>query len=1336
MMKKWKKLMAAVCTTSMLVTMPWTGVLADEMQETYAESVVAEETVASELEVIEGSPESATNYNLSEENVTDVLAEDSELVSMEDTESVASGTCGKNLTWTLTCDENDGYTLTISGSGAMANYGFGMKECAPWYSNYKDQISKIILSPNVSSIGSYAFHCCRNLTSITIPDSVTYIGIKAFYECSSLTSITIPDSVTSIGEAAFFDCSSLISIDIPDSVTFLGDYAFANCSGLTSITISGRLTFIGDGTFVGCNLTSFSIPNSVTSIGEAAFSGCSSLTSIFVPNSVTSIGNSAFSVCCSLTSITIPDSVTTIGDAAFSDCKSLTSITIPNSVTSIGDAAFYGCMDLTSITIPDNVTSIGEYAFYYCKSLTHISIPSSVTSIGKSAFDSCFSLSSITIPASVTYIGSSAFRYCDMLRSIYFAGKAPTIGNDTFLEVTATAYYPEGNSTWTEDRRQSYGGTITWVYWDGHYLPDDGDYSNDNIITYETSFSFPEDAFATVQAKIGDTYNGYYIKSNHYAKLTKEMSPSEKEQIVYVPGLFSKKSKYNIDGQSKNYVEWGGSCYGVAVASLLNSSGILTASDFNTNADRLRSVTFDNQATSVCNYYFCQQASSQIQSLSKKFQKKPVVDRLGFIENCIKEGNPVIICFSWVEYKKNSLIYSFIMGKEIIESSTYGHTVLGYGAELNGAWKRSVNGIEKIYNNRIKIYDCNVEAEDDRYWIYYNENGDWCIPIYKAIGNAAEESSFDSGFTAVIQLAASSNEELNIIDYHTGNYNKEVTSNNDVISLNANVRYKLTWGDGTECIIKGLDYEWVGEGKKDISLFIQTNGDGTDICEVVLPSDNCDYEITSDDNIEFAILQEGKFVSIIADNLGAARVADTESISLKFDKESSYSISTTDDEENALSTVVVSGIKTNEVEIRRGDSDVEIISDNTKEMKVKIETKEEKEDCIEILNNYYGLKVLQEAGEISAYGDSEGAGIYDNKAEYRYFDENATIASVEILIEEGTFIYTGTRITPVVTVKDSSNNTLIENRDFTITYSDNINAGTATVTVNGKGNYTGTISKSFTIAKSAPTLKFASTSLSKKTGDAAFTNSLTKTTDGIVTFKSSNTNVAIVNNTSGLVTIKGAGTATITATASEGKNYKAGSTAYSLKVEEPKPTVTGFSDVQDPSHPYYKAIYWAAERGITKGYSDGTFGINRSCTRGEMMMFLWRYAGKPASKNVSKSPFKDVPKTHTFYKAILWGSQKGITKGYSDGTFGVNRNVSRGECMMFLWRLKGKPSPKAVAKAPFPDVPKSHVFYNAVLWGYQKKITTGFTSGKLKGKFGVNENCSRGQIVTFLYRAK
>ena len=137
-----------------------------------------------------------------------------------------------------------------------------------------------------------------------------------------------------------------------------------------------------------------------------------------------------------------------------------------------------------------------------------------------------------------------------------------------------------------------------------------------------------------------------------------------------------------------------------------------------------------------------------------------------------------------------------------------------------------------------------------------------------------------------------------------------------------------------------------------------------------------------------------------------------------------------------------------------------------------------------------------------------------------------------------------------------------------------------------------------------------------------------------------------MNSTNGLVTIKGVGTATITATAAEGKNYKAGSKAYLLTVKAlastttPTPTASGFSDVRDPKHAYYKAIYWAADAGITKGYSDGTFGIDRSCTRGEMMMFLWKNAGKPSLKTVSKSPFKDVPMTHAFYKAILWGHRK------------------------------------------------------------------------------------------------
>ena len=175
-----------------------------------------------------------------------------------------------------------------------------------------------------------------------------------------------------------------------------------------------------------------------------------------------------------------------------------------------------------------------------------------------------------------------------------------------------------------------------------------------------------------------------------------------------------------------------------------------------------------------------------------------------------------------------------------------------------------------------------------------------------------------------------------------------------------------------------------------------------------------------------------------------------------------------------------------------------------------------------------------------------------------------------------------------------------------------------------------------------------------------------------------------------------------------------------------------FKDVRDSSNPYYKAIYWAADKGVTKGYADGTFGINRSCTRGEAVMFIWRMAGKPAPKTASRSPFKDVPTSHTFYKAILWASQKGITTGYADRTFRPNDTCTRGQIMTFIWRFKGKPAPKAVSKSPFSDVPKTHTYYKAILWGSQKRVTNGFSDGT----FGINTNCSRGQIVTFLYRIR
>ncbi len=304
--------------------------------------------------------------------------------------TVASGTCGDNLTWTLYDDGE----LVIDGTGAMTNW---VSNNMPWYS-CRTQIKTVTIGKSVTSIGNYAFYACKSLTSVDISDSVVTIGDRAFRDCISLTSVYISDSLTTIGSMAFYNCTSLTSVDIGDSVTYIGDYAFYACKSLTSVDILDSVVTIGDRAFYNCtSLTSVDVGDSVTYIGDYAFYACKSLTSVYIGDSVTTIGDYAFRDCISLTSVDIPDSVTYIGDYAFRDCTRLTSVYIGDSVTYIGDYAFYDCSSLTSVDIPDSVTTIGSYAFYSCRRLTSVYIGDGVTTIGYHAFYDCAATMSVNI---------------------------------------------------------------------------------------------------------------------------------------------------------------------------------------------------------------------------------------------------------------------------------------------------------------------------------------------------------------------------------------------------------------------------------------------------------------------------------------------------------------------------------------------------------------------------------------------------------------------------------------------------------------------------------------------------------------------------------------------------------------------------------------------------------------------------------------------------------------------------------------------------------------------------------------------------------------------------
>ena len=175
------------------------------------------------------------------------------------------------------------------------------------------------------------------------------------------------------------------------------------------------------------------------------------------------------------------------------------------------------------------------------------------------------------------------------------------------------------------------------------------------------------------------------------------------------------------------------------------------------------------------------------------------------------------------------------------------------------------------------------------------------------------------------------------------------------------------------------------------------------------------------------------------------------------------------------------------------------------------------------------------------------------------------------------------------------------------------------------------------------------------------------------------------------------------------------------KPEEKDP----YGDVSKDSY-YYDAVKWAAETGVTTGVGDGLFAPEWVCTRGQIVTFLWRASGSPAPK-ATELPFTDVAADAYYAQAVLWAVEKGITNGTSETTFSPDQTCTRAHAVAFLYRMSGSP---AAAGSTFSDVAADAYYSTAVAWAVEKGITNG-TSGTT---FSPDDTCTRGQIVTFLYR--
>jgi len=172
-----------------------------------------------------------------------------------------------------------------------------------------------------------------------------------------------------------------------------------------------------------------------------------------------------------------------------------------------------------------------------------------------------------------------------------------------------------------------------------------------------------------------------------------------------------------------------------------------------------------------------------------------------------------------------------------------------------------------------------------------------------------------------------------------------------------------------------------------------------------------------------------------------------------------------------------------------------------------------------------------------------------------------------------------------------------------------------------------------------------------------------------------------------------------------------------------------FTDVRTSDY-YNDAVNWAVKNGITAGTSATTFGPNVNCTRAQVVTFLWRANGSPRV-TASANPFIDVRVTDYFYQPVLWAVANGITAGTTANTFDPNKICTRAQVVTFLWRNEGSPA-LINTSSRFRDVTTADYYNIPVQWAVANKITAGTSTNY----FSPNANCTRAQVVTFLYKAK
>ncbi len=1100
-----------------------------------------------------------------------------------------SGNCGEdgdNLTWTL---DTESGLLSIEGSGAMGYYDPYNGQAAPWY-DYRMMIKEISFPSTMTSVGAYAFTGCSSLTELTVPEGVTLIDWAAFSGCTALSSVSLPKSLTEIGIGAFGSCSSLTSVEFSEGLKTVNENAFISCSALKKVTIPASVTKIGNCAFGywyddGGNLakvsgfTIYGYPNTAaqTYATNNSFSFVS-LSETNPPDPDTTVSGSCGSELTwtlntatglltvegsgdmynydfmeapwgeyreVITAVMFPDGLTSIGNQAFKDCVKLKNLVLPEGLQYVRNQAFSGCTGLTELALPEDLIEIDYQAFSGCTGLTELFVPDGLWMIAEQAFVDCTALTTVQIADSLTQIGIKAFGY-------YFdeEGNAQKVKNLKIYGVLSS-------------RAQIYAENNVFPFFViGEVIPTSGNCGaeGDNL-TWSMN---TETGVLTISGNgaMADYEEFTYPWKGHFETIT---AVSLSDGVTHI-------------GRAAFYA-----CF------------------------NLTDVVLPNSLKSIGSGAFCDCAALETITLPDG------VESIGAsaFQNCTGLKN-VKLPAGLKELQSDTFHSCKSLTSVILQE---GLTCVGNDSFHGCAALTAVN-----FPKTLTVIE--------------NNAFEGCNGLTSAV--------LPENLTRIGNFAFSSCASLTNVSFQTG-----LKIIGDAAFCNCSSLSEVTFADGLE----EVNYE---------AFF----------CCPALSSVTIPASVTKIGSYAFGMTQDSETQPISAvENFTIYGTWGSEA--------QSYADS------NSLRFVPVDGYPTSGTCGMDGDNLTWSFDEET------------------------NILTISGSGEMDWY---------DEKQEAPWTAFREMIIAVEFpdgLKSIGSYAFFGCTGLTAITVSN----------------------GVDAIYDNAFNGCTGLSSVSFpeSLMQIDMAAFFGCTALTEVQlpSELQSVGALAFVSTGMTSVKIPVTLCMFGydcfgyyedEETDELKKVKGFTVYGIKG--SEAETYANENEFLFVSEQANNP----FADVAEDDY-FFVPVMWAVANHMTVGVGGGRFGSHDGCTREQIVTLLWKASGSP-EPYATECSFSDVAPDDYFYRAVIWAEERQITAGIGNGKFGVGSVCTRAEAMTFLWAAMGRQIPQTTEN-PFTDLPDEGVYYHdAVLWAYENGLTVGIGNGL----FGVNDTCTRAQIMTFLYK--